>query len=397
MRFFPFHFRRLLLKVAAIALLGIGVIIAATAALTRWECRRPRTLPQPSGHYEVGRRFFAFRDIGRNDPLSPVPDAKRELLVCIWYPASTNGNELRAEYAPDRGRSARDWTEQRLDQVHAHAYESAAFSNSQPQFPVLLFSPGSGQLPTAYTALAEDLASHGYVVVALAHTFSTPNVRFPDGHVARVAESRFHGGLGDFLVSVWAADLVSTLDFLRQRQQAGDSFFGHLALQQAGVLGHSFGGAAAAEACLIDQRFRACIDLDGTVYGPVVNSGLKQPLLLFVQKLLPPPKLLRARRENFDKNQAREDSLFEHSCSAVRLTVPKLSHMNISDQAFFFEAEDRFAELIGTRMDGPETLTLTSSTIRAFFSQHLLQLNSPRDEFDGINLRGSRLEVHKRC
>jgi len=77
--------------------------------------------------------------------------------------------------------------------------------------------------------------------------------------------------------------------------------------------------------------------------------------------------------------------------------VPKLSHMNISDQAFFFEAEDRFAELIGTRMDGPETLTLASSTIRAFFSQHLLQLNSPGDEFDGMNLRGSRLEVHNRC
>jgi hypothetical protein len=40
--------------------------------------------------------------------------------------------------------------------------------------------------------------------------------------------------------------------------------------------------------------------------------------------------------------------------------------MNISDQGFFFEAEDKFAELIGSRLDGNATLALVSSAVREF-------------------------------
>jgi predicted dienelactone hydrolase len=65
-------------------------------------------------------------------------------------------------------------------------------------------------------------------------------------------------------------------------------FAGHLDLSRIGVFGHSIGGMAAARACQIDYRIRACSDQDGTddlgSPFPVSTPGAipKQPLLLFI-------------------------------------------------------------------------------------------------------------------
>jgi dienelactone hydrolase len=376
---------------------GMATLLAATAAFTAWENRCPRTLPKPSGPYEVGRRFFSWRDAARVDPLSPIRDARREVAAYIWYPANKPQSGIPAPYAPEEwiAASAHDWTMQRMDRVQAHAYENAMLVTTNTNFPVLIFSPGSGQLPTSYTALSEELASYGYVVVALAHPFSTPIVHFPDGRTVRASDSGYEGGLGEQLASIWAEDIISTLNFLHEMQKAGDAFFAHLALQQVGVFGHSFGGAAAVEACRIDPRFRACMDLDGTVYGPATSTGLKQPVFLLVEELRPPPKLLGRRWQNFQANQDREDGLFKHSCTSFRLTVPKLLHMNISDQAFFFEAEDKFMEVIGSRLDGHSTLAIVSYAVRAFFDCYATQ--SPSVESNPTSLQGGCIEVHKGC
>jgi dienelactone hydrolase len=396
MRFGPFRYASVV-RITVKMVFGIAALLAATAALTAWENRRPRTLPKPSGRYEVGRRFYSWRDAARVDPLSPVRDARREGAAYIWYPADRPQSGILAAYAPQEWveASVRDWTTQRLDRVQAHSYEDAALVATVATFPVLIFSPGSGQLPTSYSALSEELASYGYVVVALAHPFSTPIVHFADGHTVRASDSPYDGTLGEHLASIWAGDIVSALNFLHEKQMAGDAFFARLALQQVGVLGHSFGGAAAVEACRIDPRFKACMDLDGTVYGPGTETGVKQPVFLLVEELRPPPKVFGARWQNFQANQSREDGLFEHSCTSFRLTVPKLLHMNISDHGFFFEAEDKFMEVIGSRLDGPSTLVIVSSAVRAFFDRNAAQ--SPRDEWNPTNLQSGRMEVHKGC
>ena len=65
-------------------------------------------------------------------------------------------------------------------------------------------------------------------------------------------------------------------------------FAGHLDLSRIGVFGHSIGGMAAARACQIDSRIRACSDQDSTddlgSPFPVSTPGSipKQPLLLFI-------------------------------------------------------------------------------------------------------------------
>ena len=73
----------------------------------------------------------------------------------------------------------------------------AAISNAVPLhraggWPVVLFSTGYGIERQLYTGLVEDLASHGYVVVAIDHPHDANIVSFPDGHtvsIGKVGES----------------------------------------------------------------------------------------------------------------------------------------------------------------------------------------------------------------
>jgi hypothetical protein len=55
---------------------------------------------------------------------------------------------------------------------------------------------------------------------------------------------------------------------------------GALDLSHTGMFGWSIGGATAAGAMYADPRIRSGIDMDGTLYGPVVTGGLDRPFLL---------------------------------------------------------------------------------------------------------------------
>ena len=68
----------------------------------------------------------------------------------------------------------------------------------------------------------------------------------------------------------------------RQVQQLNEGdpsgrFNGRLDMQRVGVVGHSLGGATAAQFCHDDPRCKAGIDIDGMPFGNVIQDGLHQP------------------------------------------------------------------------------------------------------------------------
>jgi dienelactone hydrolase len=65
-------------------------------------------------------------------------------------------------------------------------------------------------------------------------------------------------------------------------------FSGRLDLNRLGIFGYSFGGAVAAQACWQDKRFKAGIDLDGSIFGEVANDGVRQPFLFLFETTEPP-------------------------------------------------------------------------------------------------------------
>ena len=65
----------------------------------------------------------------------------------------------------------------------------------RPSYPVLFFSP-SGFPPLMWAAIAEELASHGYVVVGVNHTYETLVTVFTDGRVVQANQTAIAGVLG---------------------------------------------------------------------------------------------------------------------------------------------------------------------------------------------------------
>jgi pimeloyl-ACP methyl ester carboxylesterase len=57
-----------------------------------------------------------------------------------------------------------------------------------------------------------------------------------------------------------------------------------LYLDRVTIMGHSLGGATAAQTVLLDNRFVGGINLDGTPCGSVVDKGLSSPFLLFANE-----------------------------------------------------------------------------------------------------------------
>src|SRR4051794_31357101 len=74
------------------------------------------------------------------------------------------------------------------------------------------------------------------------------------------------------------------LSHLRQLSASGDILFQNLPAKidfnHIISMGHSLGGAAAAQILPLDKRILGGINMDGRLFDPVLTSGVKQPFLL---------------------------------------------------------------------------------------------------------------------
>jgi predicted dienelactone hydrolase len=146
---------------------SVALVIGALVAYGSIQGRRPVTLPQPTGPYSVGRTMMDWTDAARVDPLAPQPREPRRLCVWLWYPATERRNVPRAPYRPGLGDQSPGFAASRNAVIRTHTVDDAPLSERRSSYPVLVFEPGLGADAAAYTALAEEFASQGYVVAAI--------------------------------------------------------------------------------------------------------------------------------------------------------------------------------------------------------------------------------------
>ena len=248
----------------------------------------PLTLPALTGQYPVGRAAYDWTDESRDEILAPETHAKRELTVWIWYPASMSENAVSAEYLPRPWRASLAHLQGPLvtfmmhdaSLIHGHSFEGVPIARGKRTYPVIVLKPGIGTLALDYTALAEDLASHGYVVVASDSPYSTFVVVFQNGRIAvRRSTSNFNR-----LIQTWVADDRFVLNRLAKLNASDSSgrFRGRLNLHAVGAMGHSFGGATAAEFCHEDRRCKAGVDVDGRLFGQAIQTGMDRPFMFLM-------------------------------------------------------------------------------------------------------------------
>jgi len=255
-------------------------------------------IPNPSGPYQVGTYINELTDTARKELYSDKDEARR-FQIQIWYPSEITPTDERAHwmaradiYAPAISEDILDLPSFFLDHlglVKVPAYKNSTIAPTDEGFPIILFSHGWNGFNAQNTGQALELASHGYVVVGVQHTYGAVITVFEDGTIAKNNPDALPSGApddeyeqaADLLGDQWAGDMSFTLDFLEGRNNNTNSpFYGSLDLSRVGVYGHSTGGGAAIQFCGSDPRCKALIGLDPfmrPVSYEVLDDGVSQP------------------------------------------------------------------------------------------------------------------------
>ncbi|HLM22652.1 MAG TPA: hypothetical protein VK390_14150, partial [Propionibacteriaceae bacterium] len=249
-------------------------------------------LPEPTGQYAVGRRSYDLVDPTRTEIYAANRKDRRELVVFVWYPAEPESATDFAPYLPQAWAPVAEFLGINVAGLSSHAVPDAAVATDDSAYPVLLLSP-SGFPPLLLSAIAEELASHGFVVVGVNHTYETAVTVFADGRVVPTNPAAIAGALGAqtgshedvfrqraAVCEYKTADLASIANQLeRLNSDPAEPLAGRLDFGRFGALGHSFGGDAALEWCRADPRCRAAVNLDGALWSDVGRVGLARPTL----------------------------------------------------------------------------------------------------------------------
>lgn len=363
--------RRTLLT-GALATAGAVALPSVARAAQPARAKIGLALPAPTGPCRVGMTQLHLVDTARPDPWL-ADGSPRELMVSIWRPADRRRGAPAPYMTPkaaavyDAGASAVmgiepgsvDWSG-----ITTHASMTGRGGTGR----VILYSPGSSNERTLGTALVTELASRGFTVVTVDHTYEAHAVEFPDGRVAtpRIA-------IADPIERLTAMLAVRVADFR--------FVVDRLKADRAGAFGHSAGGMTVLQAMLEDRRIRAGANLDGPLsYDwvgadrmlPVARHGLDRPTL-FIGARLPDGSPQ-------DHRHSVSWAEFWRTSTGPKtdLWFPRARHNSYTDyQSLIPQLDERFGLPAGLRasqigdIDAARSIAAQRDHLTAFFERHL--------------------------
>ncbi len=301
-------------------------------------------LPAPTGVFPVGASTLHLVDHSRADLW--VPSEPRELMVSLYYPAFPGGRSVPYATEAETTLLARSLG---LPPAAGPAF-AAARTNSHSgiplpgKHPLVLLSPGLGAPRYTLTTLAEDLASHGYLVASIDHAYESAGTLFPGNRMLTC-------------IACTATDL-RPLEVNRGRDasfvvdQLVSRFPGLIDVSRIGMAGHSIGGASALAAMEQDPRIKSGVNMDGSFH---VVATTHRPFLMLGSDLHRPGGV-----------DPTWDQVYPQLDGWKRwLTVTGSSHYSFTDAPTLFPQ-------IGLPSPGPgRAIAITRDYVLAFFDQTL--------------------------
>jgi predicted dienelactone hydrolase len=405
-----------------ILLSSAGILLVLISGIFSWAFPVFK-LPDPTGPYKVGTSQWFLADQSRKETLTVEPDDYRQISVWSWYPADALGMTRTTAYvsnpkliskaliaSPKVGsilgltrlrEAAAGFLFDYFRLVRTHSYPNATVSRKQAPYPVLIFSHGYGAVAIQNTALMEELASHGYAVFSIGHTYESLVEEFPDGRqaffspnneinetmanleekadktksgdqsasIALMKKFNTRKGWGNS-INIWSSDTQFVIDWLGKKntEDAAGSFYGRLDMNKLGVFGMSFGGATAVQLLYEDDRVKAAISMDGgVIIGEFIDRPLNKPYMYMSSE----PALSLGKL-----NQTVFDYIMDRSDAAVySMSVTGSKHLNFTDLSIWSPVMKHMSAF--GKIDGEKMLKIMNAYTVAFFNKHLKGIDSP--------------------
>ncbi len=348
-------------------------------------------IPTPSGLYQVGTKIFEFNDTSRKELFSGK-DESRRFMIQVWYPADVKNSDEQAPwmenaeiFAPTIATyiNMPSYFLNHLALVNIPAYKDSALAQSDEKFPVILFSHGWNGFNAQNAGQALELASRGYVVIGVQHTYGAVVTVFPNGTIApnnpsalpEDAEDPNYEEKANVLVSQWAEDMAYVLNQLESQEgEAGEFFSQYVDINRVGVYGHSTGGGAAIQFCGMDSRCKAVLGMDPfmrPVSAEIIQSGISQPAFFMFSQAWT------------DLTESKNNQLFNSFYPKVNqglgvITIAGTKHYDFSDLPLL----SPIAPQLGLKgpLNGKRVTEIVNSYLIDFFE--LTLRNAPSDLFD---------------
>ncbi len=271
--------------------------------------------PSPTGRYAVGT--FTFTIYNDRDE-AYVPGTKRSIPARVYYPAEKSSVEgmTKIRYmSKDVALSLKknmhapinyDKSEAAGDNV-SDCYENAPAAGEK--FPLIMFNHGLASYREANSFLCIELASHGYVVISVAHPYDSSLAELDDGTKIELHKDAKKRSYEPFLpgavsilkltmakgsdrelaerfdiiqnkyckfintrVDEWMKDTLSAVNYAKENLSDMIDFS-----KGIGAAGHSLGGATAFMLCLDNDEFVCGANLDGALFGNNKGKILRKP------------------------------------------------------------------------------------------------------------------------
>jgi hypothetical protein len=208
----------------------------------------------------------------------------------------------------------------------------------------------------------EELASNGYIVFSISHSYEAAVTSFPDGSVIYEATSEMYADIGNSLM-IWANDTTFLVDQLEiaDNPDIPSLLWDGMDLGTIGVFGHSFGGTTAEHLIVEDNRFDVGISFDSPHGGSSLTMNMTKPFMLLFGPDYGNPEM--------------NDTIYNRAEGACYgLFVNGTRHYNFADVNIWSPVLRSFG-LLGT-IDGYRMLGILNDYVLAFFNEHLKGITS---------------------
>lgn len=307
------------------------------------------SFPFPTGNYAVGTKKFQTEDLNRFDILHS--SKKRTLVGQIWYPTELEKGATDS-YIDQRiikyMKEIRyyDISNDMLDRLESLLTNSILNAPLiQAKIPLVLFIHGLGSPKELHTILYEDLASHGYAVLALDHPYGGFSIT-REGNILSVAmdtissfeENEIHQRMNE-----WSLDLLWVVSELSKPESALFGLHnGRLDFKKIVAGGHSLGGNIALGLNNYIPQIKGAFNMDGGSFQNISDKGLSVNSLFLRSYPIYSDDELNSRgrtRESWNEMGEFIDSIFTdvYTRSSAVVTSVKIKgtgHFSYSDAPF---------------------------------------------------------------